>query len=83
MFIKLILNGCLCLCLIRRHHGLVQHEEPGPAGPEEAHEQDGDQDCGQPLHRRHQQRGTGRAVPGDQRVHAQPQGGPEDHQEPH
>lgn len=62
--------------------GLLQHQELSPAGAEEADEQDGHQERGQPLHRRHQQRGAGRAVPRHQRVHPQPQGVPEDHQEP-
>ncbi|KAL2294875.1 hypothetical protein Nmel_018014, partial [Mimus melanotis] len=63
--------------------GHLQHQELGPAGPEEAPEQNGHQDHRQRLHRRHQQRDPGRAVPGHQGVHAQPQRGAEDHQEPH
>lgn len=65
----------------RLDHGLLQHQEPGPAGAEEADEQDGYQERGQPLHRRHQQRSAGRAVPRHQGVHPQPQRVPEDHQE--
>lgn len=63
-------------------HGLLQHQELSAAGAEKADEQDGHQERGQPLHRRHQQRSAGRAVPGHQGVHPQPQRVPEDHQEP-
>jgi len=66
----------------RLDHGLLQHQEFSPAGAEEADEQDGHQEHGQPLHRRHQQRGAGRPVPRHQGVHAQPQRVPEGHQEP-
>lgn len=66
---------------LRLDHGLLQHEEFSPAGAEEADEQDGHQERGQPLHRRHQQRSAGWAVPRHQGVHPQPQRVPEDHQE--
>ncbi|VCW76809.1 unnamed protein product, partial [Gulo gulo] len=65
-----------------RANGRLQHQEPGPAGPEEAPEQDGIQGHGGRVHRRHEQRGAGRAVPRHQGVHPQPQGGPEGAQEP-